>query len=255
VRYEPIDPQLFIKNRERLRGLLKPDSIVIVHANDIYPTNADGTMVFRQQNDLYYLTGIAQEETVLILMPDAYEERDREILFVKETSEEIAIWEGEKLTKAQASAVSGISRVEWVSSFESFLHRLVPQKDNIYLATNEHLRAVVEVETRNARFIKECQQRYPLHHYERLAPLMHRLRRRSGLSRKRATSPRRDSAVRWALSNPAWGSGRSRRNSCTSSCAAVPVDSPTPRSSAAARTPASCITSRTIIFAGKATCC
>ncbi len=176
VRYEPIDPRLFTANRARLRALLKPESIVIVHSNDVYPTNADGTMVFRQQNDLYHLTGIAQEETVLILMPDAYEERDREILFVKETSEEIAIWEGEKLTKEQAARVSGIARVEWSSSFESFLHRLVPQKEHIYLATNEHLRAVVEVETRNARFIKECQLRYPLHRYERLAPLMHRIR-------------------------------------------------------------------------------
>ncbi len=176
VRYEPIDPQLFVTNRERLRGLLKPNSIVILHANDIYPTNADGTMPFRQQNDLYYLTGVDQEETVLILMPDACEESDREILFVKETSEEIAIWEGEKLTKAQATKVSGIRRIEWVSSFETVLHRLVPQVEHIYLATNEHLRAVVEVETRNARFIRACQARYPLHRYERLAPLLNRLR-------------------------------------------------------------------------------
>lgn len=176
MRYEPVDPQLFIGNRERLRALLKPDSIVVLHANDIYPTNADGTMAFRQQNDLYYLTGVDQEETILVLIPDAYEERDREILFVRETSEELAIWEGEKLSKARAMEVSGIQRVEWTSSFEMFLHRLVPQVEHIYLATNEHLRAVVEVETRNARFIRSCQARYPLHRYERLAPLLHRLR-------------------------------------------------------------------------------
>jgi Xaa-Pro aminopeptidase len=176
VRYEPIDPQLFETNREGLRALLKPDSIVVLHSNDVYPTNADGTMPFRQQNDLYYLTGIDQEETILILVPNASEPRDREILFVKETSEHIAIWEGEKLTKTQATKVSGIERVEWTSTFESLLHRLVPQIGNIYLATNEHLRAEVVVETKNARFIKECQARYPLHRYERLAPLMHRLR-------------------------------------------------------------------------------
>jgi len=176
VRYETVDPQLFVSNRGRLRSLLKPNSIVIVHANDIYPTNADGTMPFRQQNDLYHLTGVNQEETVLILMPDAYEERDREILFVKETSELIAIWEGEKLSKEQASAVSGIKRVEWVQTFEGLLHRLVPQVDHIYLVTNEHLRAEVIVETKNARFIKHCQARYPLHRYERLAPLMHQIR-------------------------------------------------------------------------------
>ena len=176
VRVEPIDPELFVANRARLRELLKPRSIVIIHSNDIYPTNADGAMAFRQQNDLFYLTGIDQEETVLILMPDALESRDGEILFVRETSEEIAIWEGEKLTKEEAALRTGISRIEWTGNFQSILHRLVPQVDHIYLATNEHLRAVVEVETRNARFIKECQLRYPLHRYERLAPLMHRLR-------------------------------------------------------------------------------
>ena len=176
VRYETVDPQLFVSNRERLRSLLKPNSIVVVHANDIYPTNADGTMAFRQQNDLYHLTGVNQEDTVLILMPDAYEERDREILFVKETNELIAIWEGEKLSKEQAAAVSGIKRVEWGQTFEGLLHRLVPQVDHIYLITNEHLRAEVIVETRNARFIKHCQERYPLHRYERLAPLMHQIR-------------------------------------------------------------------------------
>ena len=176
MRYETVDPHLFVSNRERLRSLLKPNSIVIVHANDIYPTNADGTMPFRQQNDLYHLTGVNQEDTVLILMPDAYEERDREILFVKETSELIAIWEGEKLSKEQATAVSGIKRVDWVQTFEGLLHRLVPQVDHIYLVTNEHLRAEVIVETKNARFIKHCQERYPLHRYERLAPLMHQIR-------------------------------------------------------------------------------
>ncbi len=176
MRVEPIDPELFVANRARLRTMLKPGSIVIIHSNDIYPTNADGSMAFRQQNDLFHLTGIDQEETVLILMPDALENRDREILFVRETSEEIAIWEGEKLTKEEAARQSGISRIEWTGGFHGILHRLVPQADHIYLATNEHLRAVVEVETRNARFIRECQLRYPLHRYERLAPLMHRLR-------------------------------------------------------------------------------
>lgn len=176
VRVDPITPELFIRNRERLRGLLEPQSIVIVHSNDIYPTNADGSMAFRQQNDLFYLTGVDQEETILILMPDATDARDREILFVRETSEEIAIWEGEKLSKADAAARTGIQRVEWTSAFQNVLHRLVPQAEIIFLATNEHLRAVVEVETRNARFIRECQLRYPLHRYGRLAPLMHRLR-------------------------------------------------------------------------------
>lgn len=176
MRYDPIPSELFIRNREKLRGLLKPNSIVILHANDIYPTNADGTMPLKQNADLFYLTGVDQEETVLILMPDAADPNDREILFVRETNDYIAVWEGDKLTKEQARAATGIQRVEWSNSFDAMLHRLVPQADNIYLATNEHLRASVVVETRNDRFIKDCQKRYPLHSYERLAPLMHSLR-------------------------------------------------------------------------------
>ena len=176
VRYEPIDPKFFIRNRDRLRSLLKPNSIVILRANDIYPTNADGTMAFKQNTDLFYLTGVDQEETVLVMMPDAVDPKDREMLFVKETSELIAIWEGEKLTKEAAAAATGIERVEWSGLFESSLHRLIPQADHIYLLTNEHLRASVAVETANDRFIKDCQRRYPLHRYERLAQLMNRLR-------------------------------------------------------------------------------
>ena len=176
MRYEPIAPDFFVRNRGNLRGLLKPNSMVIVLANDIYPTNADGTMAFKQNSDLFYLTGVDQEETTLVLMPDAADSKEREILFVKETSELIAVWEGEKLTKEQARAATGIERIEWSHTFEGFLHRLVPQVEHIYLLTNEHLRASVVVETRNARFIKDCQARYPLHRYERLAPLLHRLR-------------------------------------------------------------------------------
>ena len=176
VRYDPIDPQFFIRNRDRLRSLLKPNSIVILRANDILPTNADGTMAFKQNTDLFYLTGVDQEDTVLVMMPDAVDPKDRELLFVKETSELIAIWEGDKLTKEAARAASGIERVEWSAAFDSLLHRLVPQADHIYLLTNEHLRASVAVETANARFIKECQRRYPLHRYERLAQAMNRLR-------------------------------------------------------------------------------
>jgi Xaa-Pro aminopeptidase len=176
VRYEPVSKDLFIRNRSNLRALLKPNSIVIVHANDVLPTNADGTMGFKQNSDLLYLSGVDQEETVLILMPDAADPKDREILFVRETSEHIAVWEGEKLTKEQARAVSGIERVEWNQSFEGILYRLVPQADHVYLSTNEHTRAAAVVQTRNDRFIRDCQARYPLHRYERLAQLMHRLR-------------------------------------------------------------------------------
>lgn len=176
MRGDSIDPELFVGNRERLRGMLKPKSIVIVHSNDIMPTNADGVMPHIQHSDLLYLSGIHQEQTVLVLFPDAVDEREREILFVKETSDEIAVWEGEKLKKDEAAKRSGVERVEWTSSFEAWLHRLVPQAEIIYLATNEHLRAATVIETANDRFVRQCQQRYPLHHYERLAPLTQRLR-------------------------------------------------------------------------------
>lgn len=176
MRYETISKEFFIKNRNNLRTLLKPNSIVIVQANDIYPTNADGTMVFKQHNDLFHLSGVDQEETTLVMMPDAGDPKEREIIFVRETSEHIAIWEGAKLTKDQVKEVSGVERVEWNTEMAGLLHRLILQADHVYLATNEHPRAAAVVETRNDRFIKYCQDRYPLHRYERLAPLMHRLR-------------------------------------------------------------------------------
>jgi Xaa-Pro aminopeptidase len=176
MRYEQIESSLFAQNRARLSELMEPGAMAIIHANDILPTNADGVLPFVQNRDLYYLSGVDQEESVVILFPDAAEERDREMLFVRETSELISIWEGEKLTKAQASEVSGVKQVNWVSSFDAHFHRLMPQAKAVYLSTNEHLRAEIVVETRNARFIKECRERYPLHEYKRLAPLMDQLR-------------------------------------------------------------------------------
>jgi Xaa-Pro aminopeptidase len=176
VRYEPISPDFFSRNRQKLRDLLKPNSMVILHANDVYPTNADGTLPFKQNSDLFYLTGVNQEETTLVMMPDSVDPHEHEILFLKETNEHIAIWEGEKLSKSQARLATGVTRIEWSQHLDSFLHRMIPQVEHIYLSTNEHLRASVVVETRNARFIKSCQARYPLHRYERLAPLLNRLR-------------------------------------------------------------------------------
>ncbi|MFD2257072.1 aminopeptidase P N-terminal domain-containing protein [Luteolibacter algae] len=167
---------LFTKHRENLTTMLEPASLAIIHSNDVYPSNADATLPFKQSNDLFYLTGIAQEETVLLVFPEAHDPADREILFVRETNEFIAVWEGAKLTKEQATGRTGISRVEWVSNFDNIFNRLAPQAENIYLTTNEHPRADVTVESRNARFIKECQGRFPLHNYKRLAPLLHKLR-------------------------------------------------------------------------------
>jgi Xaa-Pro aminopeptidase len=173
MKYLPINPQLFIQNRENLKKLLKPNSLVVVQSNDIMPTNADGTMAFRQNNDIFYLTGADQEESIFIFYPDALDEKLREILFLRETNEEIAIWEGAKLNKAQATEMSGIKTVHWLSEFEKVLHSLMGLCENVYLNSNEHSRAVVEVESRDARFVQWCKKYYPLHTYQRLTPLMH----------------------------------------------------------------------------------
>ena len=176
MRYQPIDPALFISHRKRLYTQLKPNSLVILHANDIMPKSADGLLPFRQSSDLFYLSGIDQEETILVLYPEAPDAAWKEVLFVKKTDEQIMIWEGQKYTQEEASKASGIAHVHWLEDFPRLLHTLMTYTEHVYLNTNEHTRAVVEVETRDARFIAQCQRKYPLHQYERLAPLMHDLR-------------------------------------------------------------------------------
>jgi len=176
MRYQPINPQLFTDNRANLSKLLLPNSLVILNANDVLQTNADGRLPLFPNSDLFYLAGVGQEESILLLYPDAHEENMREILFLRETNELLAIWEGHKLTKEEARNVSGIKRIEWLSEFRPLFHRLMCECDHVYLNTNEHKRAVIEVETREARFVRDTQERYPLHDYQRLARLMHRLR-------------------------------------------------------------------------------
>jgi Xaa-Pro aminopeptidase len=176
MRHPPVAPELFTMNRERLRRLMLPNSLAVVNANDVLPTNADGTFLLHQNADLYYLTGVRQEETMLLLYPDAHDERFQEILFVREPSELLATWEGPKLTKEEARAQTGIKRVEWLSDFPGIFHRLMCECDHVYLNANEHKRAVIQVETREARFVRETRARYPLHQYHRLARLLHRLR-------------------------------------------------------------------------------
>ena len=176
MKYPKIDSRLFVKNRQRFSKQLKPNSIAILNSNDFMPTSADGTHPFVQQTDLFYLSGIDQEETVLVIYPDAPEKKHKEILFIKETNEQIATWEGQKHSKEDAQDVSGIKTVHWTSELDGILRPLILQSENIYLNTNEHLRAAVTVETRDRRFLEWCQNAFPLHHYERLAPIMHDLR-------------------------------------------------------------------------------
>lgn len=176
MKYLPIDNALFIQNRKKFAELLEPKSLAVFNSNDIMPTNADGTMPFKQNSDLFYLSGIDQEESILLLFPDCPEEKHKEVLFLKETNEMIAIWEGHKYTKEEAFETSGIKSVYWLSQFEQVFNSLMAKAESVYLNSNEHLRATVEVQTRDARFVKWCQENYPLHQYRRAAPLMHHLR-------------------------------------------------------------------------------
>jgi len=176
MRHSPINKQLFIDNRKRFAASLKPGSIAVFNSNDVLPTNADGHMKFMPNTDLFYLSGIDQEESILLIYPDAKDGLHKEVLFLKETSELIAIWEGHKLTKKEATETSGIQRVYWLNDFKTIFRSLVVEAEHIYLNTNEHVRAVVETETREARFVKWCMNKYPVHKYERSAPIMHHLR-------------------------------------------------------------------------------
>jgi len=175
-RTAPIQPKLFIKNRQKLNALIPQGSIAILHSNDLMPTNADGVMSFKQNSDLFYLTGVDQEETILLLFPSAQDHSLREILFLKETSEDIAIWEGAKLTKDEATKSTGIKTIKWTSEFERTLKSLAAQADSFHLLTNEHARSTSEVETRNDRQLAQLKESYPLHQFNRLSPLLTSLR-------------------------------------------------------------------------------
>lgn len=176
MKYNLLNPELFIENRKRFAKKLKPNSLAVFNSNDIMPTSSDGSMMFIQNADIFYLSGIDQEESLLVIYPEAKDASHREILFLKETSEHIAIWEGHKYTKEEAFATSGIKKVYWMKEFNTVFNALMCEVEHVYLNSNEHLRAVVEVQTRDARFIKFCQDKYPLHDYQRSAPIMHELR-------------------------------------------------------------------------------
>lgn len=155
---------------------MKPNSIAVFQSNDEMPFNADQFHPFKQNSDLFYLSGIDQEETILLIYPDSPIPKYREVLFLKKTNAYIAVWEGHKYTEEEAKATSGISTIHWKEDFAGLFGQLMNHAENVYLNTNENDRANIVVETRNARFIKETRQRYPLHTYIRTAPIMGKLR-------------------------------------------------------------------------------
>lgn len=176
MKYLPIDKQLFIHNREKFTKELKSNSLAVFNSNDIVTTSADSTKPFEQHRDIFYLSGVDQEESILVLFPDSSKPAHREVLFLRETNETIAIWEGEKLTKEAAYETSGIRTIYWLDQFERIFHEMACEAERIYLNTNEHLRANTEAETREDRFIKWCKNKYTIHEFERSAPIMHQIR-------------------------------------------------------------------------------
>ena len=177
MRYQPIQSSLFVKNRLNFGKEMQTNHIALLCSNDVQVTNADDSMGFAQNNDLFYLSGIDQEETILMLYPDAYKKEYREILFIKKTDEHIKIWEGDKLTKDNASQISDIVRVEWVEDFEKILQLIAFEADGFYLGHNEHIkRSTKEIETRQDRLINWCKLKYPLHAYNRAAKITRGLR-------------------------------------------------------------------------------
>ncbi len=176
MKYLPIDPNLFIENRKRFAKYMKPNTIAIFVSNDEYPRNGDQFFLFRQNSDIFYLTGLDQAKTILILYPDSNREEFREIVFTEETSDLIAIWYGKKYSKEEATKVSGIENVQWLQEFDKILVDLMANCDGVYLNSNENIRFASPVQYSDLRFIEEIKRKYPLHQYYRAAPIMKALR-------------------------------------------------------------------------------
>ncbi|SHI41474.1 aminopeptidase P family protein [Algibacter luteus] len=176
MKYQQINKSLFETNRAKFTTKMKPHSLAVFNSNDIYPISADSTMPFEQHRDIFYLSGVDQEESILVLFPDCPKEKHREILFLKETNDHIAVWEGEKLTKEKAFETSGIKTVYWLQDLGKIMFEIMTQCDTVYINTNEHYRANVETETREDRFTKWLKNKYPAHAVAKSNPILQRLR-------------------------------------------------------------------------------
>ncbi len=172
MRYEPIDSALFVDNRARFVKHMKPNSIALFVSSDVYPRNADADFYFRQDSELFWLSGIDQEETMLILFPDCPNPLYKEVLFVRETNDHIAVWEGHKYSKKEAEAISGIKQVQWNQDFRGLVNTLCKYAEHIYLNTNENDRASNPVQTGQMRFVHEIKAQFPLHNFERSAKIL-----------------------------------------------------------------------------------
>lgn len=175
MKYDPINPDFFVNNRKRFMRKMQPESLAIFYSNDLMPRSGDTFFPFRQNSGLFYLSGLDQEETVVVLFPDCIKEGFQEVAFVKRTSDYIAIWEGEKYSKEKAREVSGIQKVYWLDEMAPILHELILLSKRIYINTEEHDRFIPELPTRNMRMARDVMERYPAHKYHRAQPILKKL--------------------------------------------------------------------------------
>ncbi len=176
MKYLPLNAQIFIKNRERFIKEMLPNSIAIFNSNDELPMNADAQFKFKQNSDLFWLTGITQEDTMLILFPNNAEKKYSEVLVLVRPNELKEKWDGKRLRKEEAVAISGIENIIWVDSIDPFLQKWIHWSENIYLNTNEHDRKANWIAVKDYRYAEELQRKYPLHNYKRSAKILKKLR-------------------------------------------------------------------------------
>src|SRR5690606_11458124 len=176
MKYTPIDNALFVKNRQKFMAQMRPKSLAVFNSNDIYPIGADSTMPFVQAPDIFYLSGADQEETILLLFPDAMDKKHREILFVRETNDHIAVWERAKHTREQDAQTSGIETIHWLQEFDKVFFDLMTEADTIYFNTNVHYRQAVQTQTREDRFIEKCKKDFPAHQWAKSNPILQQIR-------------------------------------------------------------------------------
>ncbi len=176
MKHLPLDPQIFIRNRQRFVKEMPAGSIAIVVSNDEVPSNGDANYTFRQNSDLYWLTGIWQEDSMLVLFPENPDPKFREVLVLVRPNELKEKWDGRRLRAAEAKAISGVETVIWLDSLDALLQTWVHLAETILLDTNENDRKASLLRTRDYRFVDEMKARYPLHQYGRVARIMRELR-------------------------------------------------------------------------------
>jgi len=176
MKYLPISNEIFTINRKNFVSRLMPHSLAIFHSNDEFPRNGDQNFLFKQNPDFFYLTGIDQEQSILVLFPGCPNTLYREVLFLRQTNEHIAIWEGHKYTKEEAKTASGIESIFWINEFDAILHSIINYAEHIYINTNENDRYSHTVAYRDLRMFETLRAKYPLHRYERSALILRDLR-------------------------------------------------------------------------------